>query len=143
MHRDSPLELLQRCLFALGVLASVVVFFYAFENWRGRNAWKRFASEMASRGESLNWRDFARKIVPDGQNFMAAPAINAIAYKDQIDSVAWGKIQDNPLSSYSFDSTVWQNGQPLDLSDAQAFRSSIERTRSASGLRRKYSTPIT
>ncbi len=121
MRDESMAGVLQRRLFVLGVLVSVVFFFYAFENWRGRRAWERFAREMEARGEQLHWRDFTSKSVPIDENFMAAPVMEAIAYNGESDPGLSAKIKGHPLAHYSFDCARWKQGQPLDLGACQAF----------------------
>lgn len=60
-------------LFAGVCLVTLLVFGYAFENWRGRRAWERCKSELLSKGEQLDWAAYIPKPVPDEQNFMKIP----------------------------------------------------------------------
>src|SRR5258708_39836426 len=121
MQRETSVGYLQRCAWALAILAGLISFFYLFENWRGQRAWKKFSREMAMRGEKLDWQAYVPKPVPDEQNFLTTPVLEAIAYKGQTDPAIWGKFQDNPLARYSFDCSLWRDGKPLDLRGCQAF----------------------
>ena len=59
--------------FAVLALATLVVLFYAEENWRGARAWAAAKRELQAKGESLDFRDFIPPPVPDDQNLAMAP----------------------------------------------------------------------
>lgn len=71
---SSPIKTL---LWRTAIVAALIILiaggFYAEENARGLNAWKKVQHDLAARGESLNWNDFIPPPVPDSQNFYKAP----------------------------------------------------------------------
>src|SRR6266404_5672122 len=101
MNQESLVGFLKRCAFGVALVASVILFFYLFENWRGQRAWNRFTRELTGQGKSLDWRDFVAKTVPDDQNFMATPVMEGLAYQAQTDPVVWAKFESSPLFHYS------------------------------------------
>ena len=121
MQQDSFIGILQRFLFALVLLAGIILFFYQFENWRGKRAWKKFVQEMEAQGERLDWQAFVPRKVPDEDNFAATPLLDAIAYKGRVDPTVWSKFQTNPLSGYTFDCSLWKKGKTLDLRACSEF----------------------
>lgn len=56
-------------------IVSVIVLFYAEENWRGKRAWAALQREAAARGESLDFSSIIPPPVPDDQNFALAPGV--------------------------------------------------------------------
>jgi tetratricopeptide (TPR) repeat protein len=66
---------LKRCLLALAVLITLVMTFYAEENWRGKRAWENFRREWEAKGEKFELSAFAPPAVPDEQNFAMAPMV--------------------------------------------------------------------
>jgi len=56
-------------------IISVIVLFYAEENWRGKRAWAAVQREAAARGESLELASVFPPAVPDDQNFALAPGV--------------------------------------------------------------------
>jgi hypothetical protein len=58
----------------VGVI-SVVVLFYAEENWRGKWAWAALQREAAARGESVELSSVFPPPVPDEENFALAPGV--------------------------------------------------------------------
>lgn len=59
-----------------GIIAMIALF-YGGENLRGKNAWNRYESEVASRGHKVEWEAFVPDPVPDAQNIFAAPQMSA------------------------------------------------------------------
>ncbi len=56
-------------------IISVIVLFYAEENWRGKRAWAALQREAAARGESLELSSVFPPPVPDDENFALAPGV--------------------------------------------------------------------
>jgi hypothetical protein len=56
-------------------IISVIVLFYAEENWRGKRAWAALQREAAARGESLELSSVFPPPVPDNENFALAPGV--------------------------------------------------------------------
>jgi hypothetical protein len=57
---------------------SVIVLFYAEENWRGKRAWAALQREVAARGESLELSSVFPPAVPDEENFALAPGVGRL-----------------------------------------------------------------
>ena len=55
------------------LLAALTVVFYSVENWRGHRTWHKVQSELAARGESLDFKTFLAARVKDEENVMAHP----------------------------------------------------------------------
>lgn len=72
---------------ALGLLSlvvaavAIVLFFYGFENWRGRRAWRLHRESLAARGEKLQWKDYLPPPVADSENFSKAPIVDALMFR--------------------------------------------------------------
>src|SRR5579875_3682911 len=60
-------------LFTVAALTTLVVLFYAEENWRGARAWAAAKRDLQARGESFDLKDFIPPPVPDDQNLAMAP----------------------------------------------------------------------
>jgi len=56
-------------------VVSVIVLFYAEENWRGKWAWAALQREAAARGESVELSSVFPPPVPDEENFALAPGV--------------------------------------------------------------------
>jgi hypothetical protein len=65
----------RRALLCLGALAALVGIFYAEEDWRGQRDWNQYRQATEARGESLDFRAYIPKPVPDEENFAAAPIV--------------------------------------------------------------------
>lgn len=68
----------RRLLFLSVALVSVVVFFYAVENWRGRRALEACRRELEAKGEKLAWADWLAVPPPAASNFFKAPGMEAL-----------------------------------------------------------------
>jgi len=55
--------------------------FYAEENWRGERAWTVHLKAMAALGERIDLESFSPAPVPDDQNFVKTPVLEALAYQ--------------------------------------------------------------
>lgn len=71
-------------MFGLAALITLIALFYAFEEWRGANAWARFKRQWEAKGESLEYTHYVPPPVPDDQNFAMAPIV-ASSYSYIID----------------------------------------------------------
>jgi len=68
----------RRLRFALIPLAwviTLIVLFYAEENWRGRRAWRQYRQQLEARGTPVDLKSLIPKPVPDAQNFAMTPAL--------------------------------------------------------------------
>ena len=70
-------RILRRTLIGLAWFLTLVVFFYAEEDWRGRHTWNNYRQQLAAGGAQLDYREFIPKPVPDDQNFAALPLIES------------------------------------------------------------------
>ena len=70
-------RVVRRMLIAFAWLVTVVVLFYAEENWRGWHAWNRYRQPLAAQGVPFDYRAFIPKPVPDDQNFAATPFVES------------------------------------------------------------------
>ena len=68
---------LRRSLVCVGSLAALVGIFYAEEDWRGQRDWNRYQQAAEARGESLEFRAYIPKPVPDDENFAEAPIVKS------------------------------------------------------------------
>lgn len=66
-------RIFHRSFFAVAALATLIVLFYAEEDWRGARAWAAAKRDLQAKGESLELRDFIPPPVPDDQNLAMAP----------------------------------------------------------------------
>ncbi|HEY2952509.1 MAG TPA: hypothetical protein VGK40_08005, partial [Verrucomicrobiae bacterium] len=67
----------------------MIALFYRVENWRGHRAWERCQRELRSKGEQLDWTSYVPARVPDEQNFIKTPLLEAVGYKGRVDTNAW------------------------------------------------------
>ncbi len=65
--------LLRRLLIIILSLASLAALFYAEEDLRGWRAWVNCKTELAAKGEVLDWNAYIPPPVQDDQNFFKAP----------------------------------------------------------------------
>jgi hypothetical protein len=68
---------LRRSLVCIGALVALVAAFYAEEDWRSQRDWKQYRKATEARGESLDFRTYIPKPVPDDQNFCATPVLKS------------------------------------------------------------------
>ncbi len=62
-------------LFGLAAVVTLVVLFYAEENWRGKRAWARYEKEATARGVHFNWPEVVPPPVPAEQNVANTPSL--------------------------------------------------------------------
>jgi len=69
--RQRPL--FPRYLFGLACLITLIILFYALENWRGKRAWEKCRRDLEAEGAVLDWGAYVPAPVPDNQNVFKAP----------------------------------------------------------------------
>ena len=69
--------MLQRRLFVLACLLTLIALFYTEEDLRGKLAWNKCRRELEANGAQLNLKAFIPKPVPDEQNFAATPFVKS------------------------------------------------------------------
>lgn len=67
----------RRWFFLLAAIITVVVLFYAIENWRGQLAWESYKHELLAQGEKLDWDDYALPPVPAEEDFLKVPLMDS------------------------------------------------------------------
>jgi len=83
------------------LIVSVVLSVF-WRNQRTMSGWKRYQSEIAARGESLDWKDYIPPSAPpDDENFGATPLLQAIGRKGKVDPLAWGRINGTGFAGIS------------------------------------------
>ncbi|HKW31178.1 MAG TPA: hypothetical protein VJT54_17775 [Verrucomicrobiae bacterium] len=70
-------RVLRKMLIGLAWVATLVVLFYAEEDWRGWHAWNLYRQQLEAGGAQLDLKAFIPKTVPDDQNFAAIPVVNS------------------------------------------------------------------
>jgi hypothetical protein len=85
---------LRRTAFVAAALLTLIASFYTVENWRGRNTWKKCQRELKARGEQLDWAAYIPARVPDEQNFIKTPLLEAVGYRGRSDTNAWRPLAD-------------------------------------------------
>ncbi|HXR47615.1 MAG TPA: hypothetical protein VN784_09265 [Candidatus Limnocylindrales bacterium] len=68
-------RVIRKMLIGMAWLVTLVVFFYAEEDWRGWHAWNLYRQQLEASGAQLDLAAFTPKPVPDDQNFAAIPLI--------------------------------------------------------------------
>jgi hypothetical protein len=109
-----PSRWLRRAAFIIATVFTVVAVFYVVENRRGRKAWERCQQELRARGEQLDWAAYLPARVPEGQNFIKNPLLEAVAYRGQVDTNVWEALQE---AGHSLIWEAWvdsQSGRKMD-----------------------------
>jgi heme exporter protein D len=78
----------RRFLFAVVCVATLIALFYAEENWRGKNAWKKYVRQQEARGERMDFAAFVPPPTPDDQNLALCPLFKPVLdfrYADEQD----------------------------------------------------------
>ncbi len=70
-------RVVRRLLIGLAWLVTIIVLFYAEEDWRGWHAWNNYRLQLEAGGAQLDYRAFIPKPIPDDQNFAAIPVIES------------------------------------------------------------------
>lgn len=68
-------HIVRRLVIGLAIFATLIGFFYAVENWRGKHAWQEFKGEWEAKGERFDVAAFIPKPVPPEQNFAMTPVL--------------------------------------------------------------------
>jgi hypothetical protein len=68
---------IRKILIGMAWLVTVVVLFYAEEDWRGWHAWNQYRQQLEASGAQLDYTTFIPKPVPNDQNFAAIPYIES------------------------------------------------------------------
>lgn len=77
-------------LFGSGCLLTLILLFYAVENWRGKRAWQAREKELLAQGEVLTVAGLTPPPVPDEQNFAMTPLLKpALDYYRQGGQLVW------------------------------------------------------
>ncbi len=122
--------LLGRRFLVLGFLVTLVVLFYAIEDWRGRKAWGSFKHQREAHGQRLEFASLAPPPVADDQNFFETPLWTDLRFTRTNETVIWGDT--NRGSHAIFDvfgphggnapgTGNWTKMQRVDLAAWQAF----------------------
>jgi hypothetical protein len=113
------------CVFIGTALVALVALFYTVENWRGKRAWEKYKVELQAQGESLDWKDYIPPRVPDEQNFIKTPFLEAVGYKGKVNTNAWAPFDrlnvGGLLSAIETDGSSWEQGAMSNLKAGQAF----------------------
>lgn len=88
----SPRQALPQVVFGFVAVVTLVVLFYAIENWRGRRAWEKYKAELTARGEELDWNAYIPKQIPDEENMLKVPLMAAWFPKDSTNTPELAKV---------------------------------------------------
>ncbi len=77
-------RIIRRCLYGFACFASLILLFYAEEDWRGKRDWEQYKSTWEAKGERFNFASFVPPAVPDDQNFALTPIV-ASTYSEFLD----------------------------------------------------------
>jgi len=82
---------LWRALLFLGIcLVTLVGLFYAVENWRGARALDKLRTELATKGEKVDWREIIPPPIPDDRNLAMAPLFKPLLDYERVNKkVEW------------------------------------------------------
>ena len=92
-HKPSSLvktKILKYAIRAALILVTLVVLFYAIENFRGARAWKSAQTELQAAGVSMELDDLLSDRIPDDENFCAIPLLDNLTLLE--DGTANGEI---------------------------------------------------
>lgn len=69
---------IRRALVTLVTLVTLLALVITEENWRGKRAWERYRQEWEAKGERFDLASVIPPVVPDAQNFFAAPIVSRV-----------------------------------------------------------------
>jgi hypothetical protein len=124
IHPVVSLKMLQRYLFCLFCLATVIPLFYAEEDLRGKHAWESYERQSKEKGIELDWRAYVPPPVPNDQNFALTPPFEGMfdyewTTKDVHwrDTNIWMRIQWLTVGNERQRPKLgdWVQGHPVDL----------------------------
>ena len=75
--KNTGRTVVRRILIGLAWLITMIVLFYAEEDWRGSHEWNHYRQQLEASGAQLDYAAFIPKPVPDDQNFAAIPVIES------------------------------------------------------------------
>jgi hypothetical protein len=75
--KNTGRTVVRRILIGLAWLITIIVLFYAEEDWRGSHEWNHYRQQLDASGAQLDLTRFIPKPVPDDQNFAAIPVIES------------------------------------------------------------------
>src|ERR1017187_655663 len=75
--KNTGRTVVRRILIGLAWLITMIVLFYAEEDWRGSHEWNHYRPQLEASGAQLDYAAFIPKPVPDDQNFAAIPVIES------------------------------------------------------------------
>ncbi len=87
-------KFLRRSAFIIAAFFTLIAAAYAIVDWRGHQAWQKCQRELKARGEQLDWAAYIPARVPDGQNFIKTPLLEAVGYRGRIDTNVWQAFAD-------------------------------------------------
>ena len=70
-------RVIRKMLIGLAWLVTIVVLFYAEEDWRGWHEWNNYRQQLEAGGAQLDLAAFTPKPVPNDQNFAAIPVVDS------------------------------------------------------------------
>lgn len=122
----------QRGLFVVAALATLVALFYAEEDWRGRRAWEKCVAESKAKGTDLDWDHWIPAPVPDDQNFAALPifkplfdykygADGRVQWADTNEEARWGIFTMSVANEYTPELGAWTQGVSVKLTEWQNY----------------------
>lgn len=111
---------LRRAVFVVAAVVTLVVLFYAVEDWRGRRAWEQCQQELTALGERMDWAAYVPARVPDAENFVKTPLLEAVGYRGQVDTNAWAPIARASRSLVWPASGDWQCGRMMNWTEYQS-----------------------
>jgi hypothetical protein len=123
-------RLLARRFLAFGCLATLVVLFYAVENWRGRRAWQSFKREQEAKGQRFDWAGIVPPPVPSDQNFFETPLWQDMHFTQTNGMTVWSDTNwgnrvifsiYGPKEEKAPSTGNWLRGQRVDLAAWQAY----------------------
>src|SRR5881409_3970456 len=94
VSRSRRCRFLRRTAFVTAALLTLIASFYTVENWRGRRAWEKCQRQLKAQGEQLDWAAFIPARVPEEQNFIKTPLLEAVGYRGRVDTNAWQRLAD-------------------------------------------------
>src|SRR3989442_6296238 len=84
-----------RCTaFVIAALLTLILSYDTVENWRGRRAWEQYRQELKAHGEQLDWAAYVPARVPDEQNFVKTPLLEAVGYRGRVATNAWRTLEE-------------------------------------------------
>lgn len=128
-------RMIRRCTYCCAGIVSLILLFYAEEDWRRKRDWERYKREWEAKGERFDFKSFVPPAVPDDQNFALTPIV-ASSYSSFVDRNGHSinprntnvvnrldfasDIPEQPLSPYECLGN-WRLGRKADLKFCQSY----------------------